>query len=166
MIHSVERLLSLAMYGGLQSGAFSFLVSGREKERKRRRKGVMFSRSVKTWSVLSGPGSLPERHLLLFSLTQILKSPSLGQDQVPCGVFFSPETYIQGARAWLSSMQLGWSGTVPLKEIKGKILLLVIPNQMVEDNWDWVWWVVARLSALQASAHPVLMTVISKEARD
>ena len=43
MIHSVERLLSLAMYGGLQSGAFSFLVSGGEKDRKRRRKGVMFS---------------------------------------------------------------------------------------------------------------------------
>ena len=43
MIHSAERFLSLAMYGGLQSGAFSFLVSGREKDRKRRRKGVMFS---------------------------------------------------------------------------------------------------------------------------
>ena len=41
MIHSVERFLSLAMYRGLQGGALSFLVSGREKERKRKRKGVM-----------------------------------------------------------------------------------------------------------------------------
>ena len=43
MIHSAERFLSLAMYGGLQGGALSFLLSGREKERKRRRKGVRFS---------------------------------------------------------------------------------------------------------------------------
>ena len=43
MVNSVERLLSLAICWGLQIGALSFLVSGREKERKRRRKGVMFS---------------------------------------------------------------------------------------------------------------------------
>lgn len=36
MIHSVERLLSLAMYGGL-GGALSFLVSGREKEKEEER---------------------------------------------------------------------------------------------------------------------------------
>lgn len=55
---------------------------------------------------------------------------------------------------------------LPFKEVKGKILLLVIPNQMVEDSWDLSLVSCSQTSALQASGHSVLMTVISKEARD